>query len=324
MIMMHLNIAVLFILSSLLSTTDNMELKNEPVQDGFNEKDILLDITEYGESPTDIDRACNEDEESTVTDEEQNEDYNDVNEDISKTFYFPPAITHEAIKETYGSNGLLGNESAVNLTENATVNITDRTTRKIVCLKRNKTENVSESVQQVNSTELLLKLNSKNDTSGNCAVVMFYAPWCMFCAETAPHYNALARAFPEIDVLAIDAIHFNILNARFGTIAVPNILVFHNSKAVARFNSSTRTLETMMDFVANVTGLEPLRSTEVTPLDYEGPLGNTTTKDQDYLLCLAWIFIVIIFSITFSRSHVARNILIFFTSFAQEHHQHID
>ena len=44
------------------------------------------------------------------------------------------------------------------------------------------------------------------------------------------------------------------LNSRFGTIAVPNIMVFHNAKAVARFNGTERTLETIAAFVANATG----------------------------------------------------------------------
>ncbi len=47
--------------------------------------------------------------------------------------------------------------------------------------------------------------------------------------------------------------HFS-LNARFGTIAVPNILFFHNAKAVARFNSTIRTLDSMIHFISNITG----------------------------------------------------------------------
>lgn len=44
------------------------------------------------------------------------------------------------------------------------------------------------------------------------------------------------------------------LNSRFGTIAVPNIMVFHNAKAVARFNSTDRTLANIAAFITNVTG----------------------------------------------------------------------
>lgn len=85
--------------------------------------------------------------------------------------------------------------------------------RKIHCSPRNVTENETITVQIINSTYLLSKLNSlKSDnvsTVNYCAVVMFFAPWCPFCAEAAPNYNALARAYPVIDVYAIDAIAYN-------------------------------------------------------------------------------------------------------------------
>ena len=42
---------------------------------------------------------------------------------------------------------------------------------------------------------------------------------------------------------------------RFGTVAVPNILIFYQAKAVARFNSSDRSLETLRTFIKNVTGI---------------------------------------------------------------------
>lgn len=44
------------------------------------------------------------------------------------------------------------------------------------------------------------------------------------------------------------------LNSRFGTIAVPNVMIFHSAKAIARFNGSERTLASLTSFVSNVTG----------------------------------------------------------------------
>ena len=65
-------------------------------------------------------------------------------------------------------------------------------------------------VKVVNSTELLDILSlSKSQKSSACVLVMFYAPWCHFCAQTSPHYNALARAFPQLDILAVDTSHFS-------------------------------------------------------------------------------------------------------------------
>ena len=89
-------------------------------------------------------------------------------------------------------------------------NITDKS-KKITCIPRNLTENETfvNEVDIVNSTGLLHHLGAKNESEGRCAVVLFYAPWCMFCASIGPHYNALARAFPQLHVLAIDAAHFS-------------------------------------------------------------------------------------------------------------------
>ena len=78
--------------------------------------------------------------------------------------------------------------------------------RRITCVPRNGTQ---QRVRIVTSAELIQMLGPKNETHGHCAVVMFYAPWCVFCARVAPHFNALARAFPQLDVLAIDAMYFS-------------------------------------------------------------------------------------------------------------------
>ena len=73
----------------------------------------------------------------------------------------------------------------------------------------------------VNATELLELVTSKadlqpvsadnnstNTTEGHCVFVMFYAPWCKFSVASAPHFNAIGRAFADIDVIAVDAFQF--------------------------------------------------------------------------------------------------------------------
>jgi hypothetical protein len=81
---------------------------------------------------------------------------------------------------------------------------------KFQCVGHNVTENTTAEVKIVNSTRLLELLSfDKNHSTSDCVLVMFYAPWCNFCASTAPHYNALARAFPQLEVLAVDTVHFS-------------------------------------------------------------------------------------------------------------------
>lgn len=81
---------------------------------------------------------------------------------------------------------------------------------KFQCTGRNVSENYTNVVQIVNNTGLLYSLNfEKNESGADCVLVLFYAPWCPFCAEAAPSFNALARAFPQLDILAVDAAHFS-------------------------------------------------------------------------------------------------------------------
>lgn len=44
------------------------------------------------------------------------------------------------------------------------------------------------------------------------------------------------------------------LNAKFGTVSVPNILLFHQSRAVVRFNSTEKSFTNLVSFVKNSTG----------------------------------------------------------------------
>ena len=62
----------------------------------------------------------------------------------------------------------------------------------------------------VNGTTLLSSLKQNpNVTSRNqpavCQLVLFYAPWCPFSVQAAPHLNALPRGFPMLTFFAIDA-----------------------------------------------------------------------------------------------------------------------
>ena len=45
-------------------------------------------------------------------------------------------------------------------------------------------------------------------TAAVCSVTLFYADWCQFSATAAPHYNALARAFPQLTLYAVDSSRF--------------------------------------------------------------------------------------------------------------------
>uniref|UniRef100_A0A8C3GJ18 Probable ATP-dependent RNA helicase DDX46 n=2 Tax=Anatinae TaxID=2068716 RepID=A0A8C3GJ18_CAIMO len=130
-----------------------------------------------------------------------------------------------------------------------------------------------------------------NPNSSDCTLVLFYTPWCRFSVSLAPHFNSLPRAFPTLRFLALDASQHSSLSTRFGTVAVPNILLFQGAKPMARFNHTDRTLETLKDFIFNQTGIEAKNDVTVTEEDWAGPLPSVLTKGIDWLLLFSLLFL---------------------------------
>ncbi|XP_041364499.1 thioredoxin domain-containing protein 15-like [Gigantopelta aegis] len=224
---------------------------------------------------------------------------------------------------------LPGNTTAENTSNNNdSKNGTDGNKKfKFQCLGKNLTANATSRppvVEIVNGTVLIEMLTfNKNYTVSDCVLVLFYAPWCHFCAKTAPHYNAMARAFPQLEVLAVDVAQFSNLNARFGTVAVPNIMLFHISKSAVRFNHTERNFNTFIQFMKNVTGLDANSTVNVTESDYLGPVPSVPTTDTDYLLWLAWIFVIGCSGWMFVHSHYGQQSINRVRVLWQEH-QHIE
>ncbi|KAJ0061930.1 hypothetical protein NL108_014512, partial [Boleophthalmus pectinirostris] len=124
-------------------------------------------------------------------------------------------------------------------------------TFKVNCDKRNITGVALFTVHVLNGSQDLMEFLNAN--SSECSVVLFFTAWCQFSASLAPHFNALPRVFPSMHFLALDASQHSSLSTRFGTVAVPNILLFQGAKPMARFNHTDRTLETLTAFISNQT-----------------------------------------------------------------------
>ena len=97
-------------------------------------------------------------------------------------------------------------------------------------------------------------LVTNRTTPGVCTAVMFYATWCPFSAKAAPHYNALARMFPDVIFLAADIQRHQAYTTQFGVLALPTILLFHNSKTIVKFNHSDYELANFTTFLNIFTG----------------------------------------------------------------------
>ncbi|XP_052443992.1 thioredoxin domain-containing protein 15 [Carassius gibelio] len=164
--------------------------------------------------------------------------------------------------------------------------LTDTESRspRVTCDRRSITER--STVQILNASQDLMEL--LNASSTECSLVLFYTTWCQFSANLAPHFNTLPRVFPSMHFVALDASQHSSLSTRFGTVAVPNILLFQGAKPMARFNQTERTLETLSSFITNQTGLEA--SPDQTVLE-EGPLPAVPVRGIDWLFVFSVLFL---------------------------------
>lgn len=163
-------------------------------------------------------------------------------------------------------------------------------TYKVNCDKRNITGMENFTVQVLNASQDLMDFLNANNTE--CSVVLFFTAWCQFSANLAPHFNALPRVFPSMHFLALDASQHSSLSTRFGTVAVPNILLFQGAKPMARFNHTDRTLEMLTSFITNQTGFEADPNRNVTEADRLGPLPSVPVRGIDWLLVFSILFII--------------------------------
>ncbi|XP_043925160.1 thioredoxin domain-containing protein 15 isoform X2 [Protopterus annectens] len=160
---------------------------------------------------------------------------------------------------------------------------------KVNCDQRNFTAGESFTVKILNASQDLMEFLNAN--SSECTLVLFYTSWCRFSANLAPQFNALPRVFPALHFLALDASQHSSLSTRFGTVAVPNILLFQGTKPMARFNHTDRTLETLKAFLVNQTGIDADNEVTVLEEDYAGPLSSIPVKGIDWLLVFSVVFV---------------------------------
>lgn len=179
----------------------------------------------------------------------------------------------------------------------------------------------------LNGTALLLELtpaaNKSNTTTiGDCVVVTFYSPYCEFCARTAPYINALPPAFPDVKFFAVDVVQSSQINMRYGLVAVPSVLLFHNGRAVAKFNDSLPTMLGLAGFITRHTGLSPER--QLAP-DESGPLSDVPLEYTDWVLVGAWIFTIVCCAGAFLRSTLCKRMTASVqNAWREAQHQHQD
>ncbi|XP_037090755.1 thioredoxin domain-containing protein 15-like isoform X2 [Pollicipes pollicipes] len=192
------------------------------------------------------------------------------------------------------ATAILGVDVGESVSDNSTTNSTSKVCN---CMPLNRTQEEL-TVQMVSaatlSDELVQDTSVRSrSTPARCLLVLFYGSTCPFSAAAAPHVNAMPRAFPDLPVMAVDALENGSLNTRFGIIAVPTVILFHNGRPQARFNQSEPTLQLLADFVRAQTQLSAAVLLNVTSADFGGPLPSVPEQRLDWYLVAAWLFIVV-------------------------------
>ncbi|CAG4982274.1 unnamed protein product [Colias eurytheme] len=158
-------------------------------------------------------------------------------------------------------------------------------------------EDLEPSVEIINGSALGKLLQSKPDVPGrdveaDCVLVLFFARACPFSAHAAPHFNALSRSYPNIKMVALDALKHSGINAQYGIVGVPTLKMFHNGRPVGKFNGTEYNIHLFSKFVNAITGQNP-QGLLVMSKDFQGPVSSVVEKETDYFLILSWLFIVV-------------------------------
>ncbi|CAK8678993.1 thioredoxin domain-containing protein 15-like [Clavelina lepadiformis] len=208
--------------------------------------------------------------------------------------------------EYYG-NKLCSADLANNIHSNAPINSTDD---KLLCHNMTYDRSTFSEVLLFNSTQLLAHLDTHS--SGMCAVVLFYAFWCPLSMQMAPYFNALSRTFTGVPFIAIEVkSQFNIFASsqlKYGTIAVPNLIIFNGVRAIGRYNDSVVDMDSLVKFLglfmelnagnADICENEKNCITRnvygITEQDYVGPLPVKYEESTDWLLFISCAYLLFV------------------------------
>ncbi|XP_050323027.1 thioredoxin domain-containing protein 15 [Bactrocera neohumeralis] len=146
---------------------------------------------------------------------------------------------------------------------------------------------------------------TKRHEPGSCVIVLFYTESSLGCAHVAPYANMLPILFPTLRFAAIDAFKFPSFNTEFGIVGLPTLLLFHQGRPIVKFYSDIGTFHA---FVTRHTGIKPI---EPIPKDLEvtGPLPLQPVPQVDYVLILAWAFILLCVGNYFAKSQLCKQIV---------------
>ncbi|KAF5766410.1 putative Thioredoxin domain-containing protein [Helianthus annuus] len=128
-------------------------------------------------------------------------------------------------------------------------------------------DNSSGAIGVIEGEEASLQkaLNTVHKYGQSYVIVLFYASWCPFSITFRPNLSVMASLYPSISHFAIEesVVRPSILS-KYGVHGFPTLFVL-NSTMRARYHGS-RTIDSLMAFYTNVTGIKPPESINGTSL----------------------------------------------------------
>jgi len=244
-------------------------------------------------------------------------DFEKTLEENKKMFDIAEGVEAKVSEELQNNGGVVTIDIEVNATSEVSVDgeaVENSTKTRLVCNNSLSLDEMGTipSVHLLNGSYFQLSLAEEFNSSisnrsqaATCSLTLFFASWCDFSATAAPHYNALARVFPQLKMYAVDSSMHHSLNTQYGVMAVPTLLVFHNSRPLYKYNYTEYSLASFTTFVSLLTGLEPQNVTEPSSEDWEGPVPSVAVKSHNYYLLLAFLFTLLCGLREFSKSPLA-------------------
>ncbi|XP_013195553.2 thioredoxin domain-containing protein 15 [Amyelois transitella] len=192
---------------------------------------------------------------------------------------------------------LYNHVTSANVTTDNQTQAANETKKLVKCKEILYEAGLEPSVEIINGSHLAKLLQVKpditsRDMEADCVLVLFYARACPFSAHAAPHFNALARSYPNVKMVALDALKYHGINAQYGIVGVPTLKMFHNGRPVGKFNGTEYNIHSFSKFVHTITGQFP-QALLVMSKDFQGPVSSVVEKDTDYFLVLSWLFIIV-------------------------------
>ncbi|OBA23501.1 thioredoxin-like protein [Metschnikowia bicuspidata var. bicuspidata NRRL YB-4993] len=136
----------------------------------------------------------------------------------------------------------------------------------------------------------LIRVNDKNFKdvvllSGNFTLVDFYADWCRHCMKLMPTIEQLAELYADVPNVQIAKINGDAdgrkMTRKYKIPGFPSLLMFHGEDEPVEFEGM-RDLDSISNFVQQVSGVRLGSSDEEESSEYEGPSKIVEVNDESF------------------------------------------